>query len=423
MQRTGTSLALAWLAGVASLAGAIPGATAGDAGSPAVVVRDGGQLAAALGRAGPGTRILLAPGTYRGGIYAGLLRGAPGRAIVIAALDPRRKPIIRGGGEGMKLADPAHIELRDLIIENTEGTGLSIDDGGTYDTPAHHVTVRGLEIRNVGENGIKMSGVDNLRIEGVTIRGWDGSGPTARFAGSCAIDLIGCHGGLIGAATMINRDDLGSIGIQLKGGCEDIRVVDSRFVHAGPRALQVGGSTSEKFFRPAPRGYEARGIVVRNNVFVGSEAAIVFVSAADVSVSFNTIYRPKAWAIRILHEGAASGFVPARGGGSVSDNIIAFRSDEMAEAINVGPATAPETFLFARNWWYCLDQPGRSRPSLPSREVEGTYGVDPEFVGPEKSDLRTVEGSPARDRGAYARPTQPPRGAAGGLEASGARAR
>jgi hypothetical protein len=42
--------------------------------------------------------------------------------------------------------------------------------------------------------------------------------------------------------------------------------------------------------------------------------------------------------------------------------------------VNLGAGTAPETFTFARNWWYCVDQPERSRPKLPTPEIDGVYG-------------------------------------------------
>ena len=69
----------------------------------------------------------------------------------------------------------------------------------------------------------------------------------------------------------------------------------------------------------------------------------------------------------------APGFVPSRNG-RFTDNLVLFRSDELAQTVNIGPNTAPQTFQFARNWWYCLDQPARSRPSLPSAESGGTTG-------------------------------------------------
>ena len=42
--------------------------------------------------------------------------------------------------------------------------------------------------------------------------------------------------------------------------------------------------------------------------------------------------------------------------------------------MNVGSGTAPDSFSFARNWWYCTDRPDRSTPRLPTPEKDGVYG-------------------------------------------------
>ena len=78
--------------------------------------------------------------------------------------------------------------------------------------------------------------------------------------------------------------------------------------------------------------------------------------------------------------------MPCRNG-VFTDNIVAFRSDELSTAVNVGPNTAPQTFTFARNWWYCLNDPAASTPSLPAAETGGVYGIDPQFVAPASGDL------------------------------------
>jgi hypothetical protein len=81
--------------------------------------------------------------------------------------------------------------------------------------------------------------------------------------------------------------------------------------------------------------------------------------------------------LRILQENNAPGFLPCRNG-DVSDNLIVFNSARWSEGgVNVGGGTAPETFKFARNWWYCADRPDNSRPKLPSKEEAGVYGREP----------------------------------------------
>lgn len=44
------------------------------------------------------------------------------------------------------------------------------------------------------------------------------------------------------------------------------------------------------------------------------------------------------------------------------------------------PNSSPKSFTFARNWWYCEDAPGKSKPSLlPTAEKDGVYGKDPKL--------------------------------------------
>jgi hypothetical protein len=73
-----------------------------------------------------------------------------------------------------------------------------------------------------------------------------------------------------------------------------------------------------------------------------------------------------------------------------------FRSDAWSEGgVNIGPATAPETFTFARNAWYCVDNP-RLAPQLPTGEQDGLVGEDPLLVDPRGGRLQPPAGQPGR---------------------------
>lgn len=368
------------------LCAALLAAVVSRAAAPTEVrVRDAAEFRVALAAAKPGTRLLLAGGAYGGGFQRANLRGEPGRPIVIAAADPQNPPVFSNAKTGLQLSNPAHIELHGLVFEKLFDNGLNIDDGGVYangDTGAHHVLLRGIVARDVGttgnQDGIKLSGLRDFRVEGCTIERW-GTG------GGSAIDMVGCHRGVVIDCVIRHREPEppNCTGVQCKGGTSEVAILRNRFEHAGGRAVNIGGSTGRPFFRPplaagaAPGTYaEARAIRVEGNTFVGGVATMAFVGVDGAIVRFNTIERPGRWALRILQENRAPDFVACRGG-VFADNVIVFDSATWASGgVNLGPGTALETFSFARNWWWCRDRPDRSRPTLPTPEVDGVYGRD-----------------------------------------------
>ena len=360
-------------------------------------------LQEALARATPGTTIRIAPGTYRGGLSFSGVRGTKDRPIVLAGLDSEKPPVFKGGGSGFHFREPQYLELKHLIITGATGNGLNIDDGGTSETPAKHVVLRGLEIRDIGPNGnrdgIKLSGVDHFLVEDCTVERWGNNGS--------AIDMVGCHHGEIKNSTFRYRSDLAANGVQTKGGSSEIAVRHCRFENAGSRAVNVGGSTGRNYFRPETATCEAKDITVEDSTFIGSMSPIAFVGIDGAVVRHNTIYRPTRWIVRILQENQAPEFVRCRNG-RFTNNLVVFRSDEVRTAINIGGGTAPETFQFAGNHWYCLDKPEQSRRlSLPVNEARGTYGQAPEFINEKDLDLRLKKTSPVRDAGVRDKAAEP----------------
>lgn len=377
-----------------------------------VQVHDAQGLRDAVAHAKPGTHIQIAPGEYAGGFYFENVHGEAGKPIVIEAADPQHPPLIKGGREFMHLSKVSYVTLMYLTCSGSSENGINVDDGGTFTVPSQHIVLYGLKISDVGprgnHDGLKLSGLDDFRVEHCDIERWgtgDGSG----------IDMVGCHRGYIQGNIFRHlegdENTTGGNAVQTKGGCRDIKIRLNLMEHAGVRALNVGGSTGLAFFRPPlnawPAGeprYEAKDILVEGNTFVGSSAPIAFVGVDGAIARYNTIYRPRRWVMRILQETTAPGFVPCRNG-VFTDNIVAFRSDEWAEGgVNIGPHTEPKTFKFARNFWYCLDAPQRSRPTLPTAETDGVYGQDPLFEDAEKGNLSLKPNSPARKMGAEALP-------------------
>jgi hypothetical protein len=363
--------------------------------SQTVTVSTRDQLVTAVEQAWPGTTIVIAPGTYAGGLHFDGLQGRADQPIILAAADPENRPIFQGGNSCFHLTDPAFVELHDLVLVDATGNGLNIDDGGSYATPAHHVKLCGLVVRGVGprgnRDGFKLSGLDHFRVENCIFERWGDSGS--------AIDMVGCNEGTVTGCTFRYRSDVAANGVQTKGGSSNIVIQNCRFDNAGGRSVNLGGSTGLEYFRPQGVSYEAKDITVEDCTFVGSSAPICFVGVDGAVVRYNTIYRPERYVLRILQESQGSQFVPCRNG-VFSNNVIAFRSDELRGTTNIGGGTAPDTFQFTGNHWYCIDRPERSdRLALPVKETDGSYGADPQFMDADKGDLRFKETSPVRNAG------------------------
>ncbi|MCO5165295.1 MAG: right-handed parallel beta-helix repeat-containing protein [Planctomycetes bacterium] len=368
---------------------------AAPAAATTIDVHDDEGLRAALRRLGPGVTVRLAPGEYRGGLHAADVAGAPDRPAVLEAADPERPPVIVGGQNGLHLSRPAHVVVRGLVLRGATGNGLNVDDGGRLDGGAVGVVLERLRVERVGPTGnhdaIKLSGVTRFVVRGCVLEGWGGSG----------VDMVGCHDGLIEGCRFEGLPGCSQAnGVQAKGGTSRLVVRRCTFVDAGPRAINVGGSTGLEYFRPPDADCEARDITVEGCRFRGSDAPIAFVGVDGALVRRNTFVRPRRWVLRILQERTEPRFVPCRGG-RFEENVVVFRRDELSTFVNVGPGTAPETFRLARNAWFAEDAPARSRPDLPAPlppEEGGTYGVDPRL----QEDLTLDPRSPLRRLGADA---------------------
>src|SRR5690606_17304789 len=135
-------------------------------------------------------------------------------------------------------------------------------DGGSYETPAEHVVLRNITVRDVGSGGnndcIKLSGLDRFFILDSDISSCnEGDG----------IDMVGCHHGVISGNTIHDTFDGG---IQAKGGSADTIIHGNRFIDVAGRSINAGGSTGLEFFRPIDAPYEAARLRVVGNVFVRS---------------------------------------------------------------------------------------------------------------------------------------------------------
>ncbi len=360
----------------AAVACCLAALTASHAAAVDRVVSTTAQFSTALAAAGAGDAIILQPGVYGGGHYRANLQG-----VTIRSADAANPAIIDGGSNGIQLSDPANVTIADLEFRNQTGNGLNIDDGGSFETPAANVTLRNLTVRDIvtagNFDGIKLSGVNDFLIENVQVLNWG--------TGGSAVDMVGCHRGLIQNSSFIHTSSANSgTTLQPKGGSKDITFRANRIElpRGSGRAVQAGGSTGTPFFRfvDGDSGYEASGIVAEGNVIIGGSSSFSWVNIDGGVFHHNVASRPGQWVARILNENAGQPIVDTQNG-VFQDNRIVYNDtgSEFSTAVNVGPETLPNTFTFARNEWLNLANPtpAGSTPTLPTPETDGVYGVGP----------------------------------------------
>ncbi len=358
------------------------------------------EHAASLATAGTAVRLL--PGTYPGGIFLSDLTGTAAAPIIVGGVPGSELPVIDAAGqsEGLHLIRARHVVIEHLVVQGASDNGVNADDGGAYDDEdaTRFVLFREITVQDIGPTGnhdcLKLSGLDDFVIDGCTFRrcGSGGSG----------VDMVGCHDGLIARS---HFSELGSSGVQAKGGTTDVTVWACHFEHAGARPLNMGGSTGLQFFRPpvsdTEPNAEARRIHAVANVIVGGEAAAAFTGCVDCVFAHNTLLGSRKWVLRILQETTtANAGVPfdAVQGGQVVNNLVSFQASALSTTVNVGPNTESDTFTFSHNLWWAGDDPGQSAPSLPSDESGALVGEDPMA----DADGGIPGGSPAAGAGAPA---------------------
>lgn len=331
-----------------------------------VHVRDAASLKTALSKLTPETTLRISPGEYPGGHEVRDVAN-----LTIEAADPDKPPHFKGGSFAWHFSNCSGLKLRQLRVSGQSHNGLNLDDGGRADRPMKNVTLERLDISDIGPkgnfDGLKCSGLEDVTVRDCTLEGWGGQ----------AIDFVGCHRVVVSECRFTGKPSHSQAsGVQCKGGSEDVTIENCRFVNAGQRPINAGGSTGLAYFRPKGAKYEARKILIRKNEISGSLCACAFTGVDGAEFTDNTILLPDKWVFRILQENTEPGFVPCRNV-LIENNAIVLRRSQVSIEVNIGANTAPETFRFAKNRWFAEDRPDRSRPKLPTEEKDGTYGRDP----------------------------------------------
>ncbi|MCL4210662.1 MAG: right-handed parallel beta-helix repeat-containing protein [Phycisphaeraceae bacterium] len=320
----------------------------------------------------PGDEIVLMPGRHIAAYFEDL-HGASDKPIIIRPLS-RDHPVLIGAREqGLHLVRPRHVIIRDIQVVGASGNGINMDDGGidpdkTPDAQPWPANVR-LERVSVlrtgpvgNHDGIKISGLSGVYLIECIVEGWGGS----------AVDLVGCKDVTIERCEFRGLLDFSQDnGVQAKGGSTDITILECIFRDAGKRAINAGGSTGLRFFRPpvpvdaAPGSrFEAERITIERCLFVGGDCAVAFVGARGVTVHACTVVNPRMWAFRILQETDDSRFGPCQRG-VLTSNLVVWNQETIRQPWNIGPGVDAGSFVLESNLWWGGE--GQRRLELPGR--------------------------------------------------------
>lgn len=350
------------------------------------------NIAAATPTAQPGDTLLIHEGTYPGGQFIYDLQGTPDQWITIKNA-PGEPVVFQGSTEALHFIDPAYVKVSGLTFLHQTGNGVNCDDGGNYETPAHHMIFEDCVFADMNASGnndlLKLSGLDSFEVRNCQFL--NGA------SGGSGIDMVGCH---YGTFTDNYFENMGSNAFQVKGGSAHIRIERNFFRNAGQRTLNLGGSTGLAYFRPDTAHYEAANIQVYSNIIVGSWAAVAYVGSVNVEVVNNTIYLPENWVIRILQETVDPERFLECGDNSFINNIV-YMNNGLSTETNIGPNTRPETFTFSHNLWYNTDNTAWNGPNIPVDDEFIILNEDPGFENPETGNFVISPASPAAGSGSY----------------------
>ena len=358
----------------------------------------------AISKAEPGTAVRIMPGTYTTSIYTEKLYGTEENPIWIGGIPGQERPVFDGAG--VQIVKGAYIIIHDLEVKDiagATGTGIHVNDGGDIKWPSetHHFIFRNLYVHDITYQNFKFAGLSYSWIFDCEVS-WETLGQSA------GLDYVGCHYTTIAYNYF---HDLKGVGIQLKGGSFEADIYGNLFINAGARAINMGGSTGEQFFRPylVKDGtmYEGRYLRAYSNIFIGGGSTFSFVCSTDCYAVNNTVIRPKNQIFRILNEDGGNHLKLGNNGrphnNTVSNNIFYYGNDLTGEAINISFELTKDdkkSFIMQNNLFYNADNKSASRPyNIGDFKHDGTIAKDPLFEDVLNNNFDLASDSPAAAAG------------------------
>ena len=215
-----------WIAGASP---SFSGLEVAGAGGPGVVVAESGAgtfRELTLRRpTGPGIDVRASKVTVSGGAIA----DAAGDAVLLAEkaeIEIEDVAVSGSGAVGVRITEQSSADLRGVTVAGSGGTAVLVSDGQSV--------LRGCDLSDAGEHGVKASGTSSVALEQTRIRGCEGNGLEWAAGSSgvldrCEISENAADGIVVGSTESISvRDtvtkDNGGAGVRLQVRRDNVRL-------------------------------------------------------------------------------------------------------------------------------------------------------------------------------------------------------
>ncbi|MCP3903295.1 MAG: right-handed parallel beta-helix repeat-containing protein [Planctomycetes bacterium] len=304
----------------------------------------------------PGDEVILMPGRHQP-VTLDAAHGSSERPIVIRGLDPKRPPVIVADRYGIRMRDPRHVRIENVIVSGATIHGISLEGSATdpdaNDLGSGPVNLTNVLIDDTGPKGLRHAInarlITKLRVETCRITGWAGSG----------LEIVGCEDVEVRGCRFVGKEEFEQVsGIRVRGGSDRVKIDRCRFTATGKEAVCIGGRSKLEEFRipitddTEPGSlHEASRVWVTRCITEGGACAFSFVQCERSSVRQCTILGPKQAVVSLRHEQSDPRFGSATGC-SFGSNLITWTADEMASLTHLGTGADRTALTLADNLWW-----------------------------------------------------------------------
>jgi parallel beta-helix repeat protein len=267
----------------------------GSAGHPFSTIQ------AAVNAAPPGTAIMVGAGTYLenvkishkgGGSDAAplwlLSTDGPGAAHIIA-----KSPTL----PGIQALGSDNVMIDGFKIEGGSNGIQFSQSGSDFTNIVRNVVISNNTILSSRDDGIKVSQADNVQVLNNTVIG----------AGDQGIDFVAVNDSRI--ANNDVSDIRGASAIFAKGGSTNVEISSNHVHDVAVDGILLGGWTSEPYYRPDFKSYEAKNITVTGNLVEGvGKRPVNILGAVESEVSGNILKANPTYAYAITVENGSPGW-------------------------------------------------------------------------------------------------------------------